>query len=84
MIKRSKYSILVSMEKIRNLLEPVAFGVCTYISDKFGIPISRVRLFFIYSSFIAAGSPVIVYLALAFFIKMKDYLIGKRKPIWDL
>jgi hypothetical protein len=39
-------------------------------------------LFFIYASFIAYGSPIIVYLMLAFLMNFKKYL-RKRSPIWD-
>ncbi len=66
------------MEKIKYFFEKHAFGVCTYIGEKFGISVSRIRLYFIYTSFITMGSPVIIYLIAAFWINLKKYLRGNR------
>ena len=71
------------MENLRSFLELQFFGVCSYLGEKLSMPSSRIRLFFIYATFVAAGSPVIIYLALAFLINIKDYIKGKRNPIWD-
>ncbi|GIV32562.1 MAG: hypothetical protein KatS3mg031_0097 [Chitinophagales bacterium] len=71
------------MDKLRNIIEPRFFGVCAYLGEKFNIPSSQIRLFFIYSSFVTAGSPIIIYLCLAFVIKLKDYIRGRRSPLWD-
>ena len=43
-----------------------AFGVCTHLGEKFKISTSSIRLYFIYTSFLTMGSPVIIYLILAF------------------
>ncbi len=67
---------------IQHFLETYAFGVCTSLGDKLGIATSSIRLFFIYASFITFGSPVIIYLALAFVMNMRKHL-RKRSPIWD-
>jgi len=40
-------------------------------------------LFFIYASCLTIGSPIIIYMILAFWIKMGDYVKGKRNPVWD-
>lgn len=72
------------MDKLRSCLEIQFFGVCTYIGEKLGIATSKIRLFFIYSSFIAAGSPLIIYLCLAFLIDLKNFIKHKRLQIWDL
>ncbi len=68
--------------KIQHFFEGYAFGVCTRLGEKLGMSISNIRLFFIYASFITFGSPVIVYLALAFVMNMRKHL-RKRSPIWD-
>ncbi|MEI6507978.1 MAG: PspC domain-containing protein [Bacteroidota bacterium] len=73
------------MEKIKYFFEKHAFGVCSYLGERFGISSSTIRLYFIYTSFITMGSPIIIYLCLAFWLNMKKYLAkGKRKTVWDL
>ncbi len=71
------------MEKVKYFIEQYAFGVCSYLGDKFGIASSRIRLYFIYTSFITMGSPIIIYLIIAFWINLKKY-IRQRFSIWDL
>jgi phage shock protein PspC (stress-responsive transcriptional regulator) len=48
-----------------------------------GIRVSRVRLFFIYTSFIAMGSPAILYLILAFWMNMKRYFANSARLVLD-
>jgi len=72
------------MEKLKYYLEKRAFGVCAYLGERLGIPVSRIRLFFIYTSFITFGSPVIVYLVMAFWLNMKKYIKSDKKTLWDL
>ena len=69
--------------KLKRCLEIQFFGVCQYLGEKLSMPSGKIRLFFIYLSFVTAGSPVIAYLILAFLIKLKDYIKGKRNPVWD-
>lgn len=71
------------MENLRQLLEHSAFGVCTYISEKIGIASSRVRLYFIYISFLTMGSPIILYFIAAFWINIKEYLNKGRRVLSD-
>ncbi|MBI3141660.1 MAG: PspC domain-containing protein [Bacteroidetes bacterium] len=72
------------MERIKTLLEMGAFGVCSSLGDKLGIATSRIRLFFVYISFLGLGSPVVVYLILAFVRNLKHYIRSKRRnPVWD-
>lgn len=68
---------------IRALVERSAFGVCQAIGEKVGIRASRIRLYFIYTSFIALGSPVIFYLIAAFWLNIKKYLSRPPKVLWD-
>jgi phage shock protein PspC (stress-responsive transcriptional regulator) len=70
------------INKIQLFFEEYAFGVCTRLGEKLGIATSSIRLFFIYASFITFGSPVILYLALAFIMNFRKYL-RRRRPIWD-
>jgi len=70
------------MKKIREFLELHAFGVCTAIGERMGIASSRIRMWFIYISFLTMGSPIIIYMILAFWINMKRYILNaKRNPL---
>ena len=70
------------MKQLKDLLERSAFGVCNYLGQKMGIASSRVRLYFIYLSFITLGSPLILYLFAAFWLNIKKYIKNKRNLIW--
>lgn len=70
------------IDKLKDQLEKSAFGVCSYIGEKIGIASTRVRLYFIYASFVAFGSPVVIYLALAFWVNIRKYLKAARNIIW--
>jgi phage shock protein PspC (stress-responsive transcriptional regulator) len=72
------------IEKIRDYCERRGFEVCTRLGDKMGLRPSVVRLYFIYTSFIGLGSPLIVYLMMAFWIRIKDYLQTTRTSVLDL
>jgi phage shock protein PspC (stress-responsive transcriptional regulator) len=73
------------MKNLRDYIEWQVFGVCTAIGEKMGIATSRIRMWFIYSSFLTFGSPVIVYMILAFWMNMKRYIMAaRRNPIWNL
>ncbi|MBT31038.1 MAG: PspC family transcriptional regulator [Thalassobius sp.] len=61
------------MKRILYFFEKKAFGVCTWLGDILGISTNVIRLYFIYASFIAFGSPIIIYLALAFWMNLKKY-----------
>jgi len=69
-------------EHLRSFIEWNAFGVCNAIGDRMGIATSRIRLWFIYISFLTMGSPVIIYMILAFWINLKNYiLLRRRNPV---
>jgi len=71
-----------AVDRIQFFFERYAFGVCTSLGEKLGIATSNIRLFFIYASFLTLGSPVLIYLALAFVMNIRRSL-RKRNPIWD-
>jgi phage shock protein PspC (stress-responsive transcriptional regulator) len=71
------------MNYLKNIVEKSAFGVCNYLGEKMGIASSRVRLYFIYASFVALGSPVIVYLFVAFWLNIRQYIKKKRNLLWQ-
>jgi len=71
------------MKKLQNFFEDKAFGVCTRLGEKLGIATSSIRLFFIYTSFLTFGSPVIIYLALAFIMNIRKHLRRRSNSVWD-
>jgi phage shock protein PspC (stress-responsive transcriptional regulator) len=73
------------MNKLREFLELHAFGVCTAIGEKLGIASTKIRMWFIYISFLTLGSPIIIYMILAFWMNIKAYILaGKRNPLKNL
>ncbi len=70
------------IKRIQHFFEKYAFGVCTRLGEKLGIATSSIRLFFIYVSFLTLGSPVILYLVLAFVMNIRRHL-RRRSTIWD-
>ena len=68
------------LEYLKSLIEKHAFGVCSYIGEKLGIAAHKVRMYFIYASFFTFGSPVIIYLVLAFCLDFKR-MFAKRRSI---
>ncbi|MFL9483341.1 PspC domain-containing protein [Chitinophagaceae bacterium LWZ2-11] len=70
------------MNRLRQFLEIHAFGVCSAIGDRLGIATSRIRMWFIYISFLTMGSPIVVYMILAFWMNIKNYILaGRRNPL---
>jgi len=72
------------IDKIQTLVEKGAFGVCEYLGKKIGMKTSKIRLFFIYASFLTFGSPVIIYLIMAFLLDQKKQFRARKSTIWDL
>jgi phage shock protein C len=72
------------MQIFKSLIEQKAYGVCTKIGEKIGLSTRRIRVFFIYTSFLTLGSPVIIYMILAFWMNMRRYAREKRTAVWDL
>ena len=73
------------MKNLREYIELNAFGVCSAIGERMGIATSRIRMWFIYLSFITFGSPLIIYMALAFWMNIKKYIyFAKRNPLRNL
>jgi len=73
----------MKLDTFKFLVEYNAFGVCTRAGERLGMPIKNIRLFFIYASCLTIGSPLIIYMILAFWLKLKDYVRGSRNPVWD-
>ncbi len=69
---------------LRHFLERNGFYVCSRLADRLGMRAKNVRLFFIYTSFATAGFGFLVYLILAFWLKLKDLIYTKRTSVFDL
>jgi phage shock protein PspC (stress-responsive transcriptional regulator) len=67
------------MYRLKYFIEWQAFGVCTAIGEKLGIATSRIRLWFIYISFVTMGSPLIIYMIMAFWLNIKNYILSARR-----
>ena len=64
--------------------EKQSFGVCTYLAERLGMSISKIRLFFIYSSFLAVGFPIVFYVLAALVLDIRGYIKKIRVRIWDV
>jgi phage shock protein PspC (stress-responsive transcriptional regulator) len=72
------------IEKFKELSEKGMFGVFSLLGERMGIASSRIRMFFIYITFLTFGSPIFIYLAVAFVINIGRYIkVRRRNPIWD-
>jgi len=73
------------IQGIYNFFERQAYGVCAWWGGKLNIQSSTVRLYFIYISFITLGSPLLIYLFMAFMLEHKHYFVSTTRPtIWDI
>ncbi|MCB0516429.1 MAG: PspC family transcriptional regulator [Bacteroidetes bacterium] len=71
-------------EKLRDFVELRIFGVCNYLGEKLGIAKAHIQLFFIYATFIATWSPIILYLIIAFWMNIKQYISSNKRNIREL
>jgi len=67
------------MNKVKQFVEWHVFGVCTAIGERIGIATTIIRKYFIYISFITMGSPLIIYLFIAFWMNIKKYMRNSRR-----
>lgn len=72
------------LENIRHRFEREWFGVLTRFGTRLGIPVTKLRVFFIYSTFATAGFFFLFYLLLAFLLWVKDIFIVRRPGVFDL
>lgn len=71
-------------ERLRNFLEFNGFNVISRIADRFGVRASKLRLLYIYLSFVTLGITFAFYLVMAFFLWVKDGIVVRRKSVFDL
>lgn len=72
------------VRKIMFFFEQQAFGVCTWWGDRLRMKTANIRLFFIYVSFLTIGSPILIYLAMAFVLDLRNLVKSRRSRVWDL
>ena len=73
-----------SPHKTRLFFERNGFAVSTRLAELLGMKVKSVRLFFIYASFTTLVGGFIIYLTLAFWLKLKDMIYTKRSSVFDL
>ena len=71
-------------QKLRIFLERNGFRVSTRLAELLGMKAKSVRLFFIYASFTTIIGGFLLYLILAFWLKLKDLIYSKRTSVFDL
>jgi phage shock protein PspC (stress-responsive transcriptional regulator) len=69
---------------IRLFFERHGFAVSTRLAELLGMRVKSVRLFFIYASFTTLVGGFVLYLTLAFWLKLKDMIYTKRSSVFDL
>jgi phage shock protein PspC (stress-responsive transcriptional regulator) len=70
------------LQACKDLVERSAFGVCSYLGEKLGISSARIRQYFIYTSILALGSPIIFYLVVAFWLNIRKFI--RQQYYWLL
>ena len=71
-------------QKLRIFLERNGFKVSTRLAELLGMKVKSVRLFFIYASFTTIVGGFLLYLTIAFWLKLKDLIYSKRTSVFDL
>ncbi len=72
------------LQRLITFFERYSFGVCTYLGERFNVSISKIRLFFIYSSFLAVGFPLIAYLFAGIVLDIRNFVKRGRARFTDL
>jgi phage shock protein C len=72
------------MNRLRYFVEDQIFGVCAKLGEKLNFPASSIRLYFIYATFMTFGSPIILYLVMAFWLELRQHWRRHNSPtIWE-
>ncbi len=72
------------VDKIKTWFEKQAFGICEWWGEKLSIRSSNIRIFFIYTSFLTIGSPLIIYLVMGFVMNLRKLVRRPRGSVWDM
>ena len=71
-------------QRIVTFFEKQSFGVSAYLANKLDMSTTKVRLFFIYSSFLAVGFPILFYILAAIVLDIRNYMKKARLRVWDM
>jgi phage shock protein PspC (stress-responsive transcriptional regulator) len=71
-------------QRIITYFEKQSFGVSAYLASKLNMSTAKVRLFFIYSSFLAVGFPILFYVLAAIVLDIRNYMKKIRLKVWDI
>jgi len=75
---------MLKQKRIRLFFERNGFAVSTRLAEVLGMKVKSVRLFFISASFTTLIGGFLIYLTLAFWLKLKDMIYTKRSSVFDL
>ncbi|GAB1462396.1 PspC domain-containing protein [Pedobacter sp.] len=70
-------------QRIVTFFEKRSFGVSEYLANKLDMSTNKVRLFFIYSSFLAVGFPILFYILAAIVLDIRNYMKRIRIRVWE-
>jgi len=70
-------------QRIVTFFEQRSFGVSAYLANKLDMSTAKVRLFFIYSSFLAVGFPILFYVLAAIVLDIRSYMKRVRLRVWE-
>ncbi|MHB1179987.1 MAG: PspC domain-containing protein [Daejeonella sp.] len=74
----------IMLQQFITFFEKRSFGVCAYLGERLNISISKIRLFFIYSSFLAVGFPLVFYICAALVLDVRHFIKRRRSGVLDL
>jgi len=77
-----QFNQTLPMNRFKNFVEWNAFGVCSAIGNRMGIATSKIRQYFMYTSLLTMGSPIILYMILAFWKNMRRYIWAAKRNPW--
>lgn len=72
------------IDRWRLHFEKYGLDVSYRLANRLGISVRNVRMFFIYLSFTTLGLSFLIYVFLAFALRIKDAFYRKRPDIFDL
>lgn len=73
------------IKQVLYLFEQQAFGVCDWWAERLALPTHKLRIWFIYISFITFGSPLVIYAFMALIREFREAFRQKRRrTVWDI
>ena len=70
--------------KIWRFFEQNGFGVCSVIAKFLGLRVKNLRMFFVYLSLFTIIVGPVIYLFIAFFIKIKNLFCSTKPSVFDI